>query len=196
MDIPEYVKPYINDWHCKVISVKSHDRESFSDPEVYSFFQACQQLYNVEHNLDGLKGIYLTRETAIAVGTVTGTQKLIEAAESITEGGMVNMCTALNNLLQEKMAESRAIGMAEGKSIGIAEGKSIGIAEGKSIGIAEGKSIGIAEGKSIGIAEGKSIGEANISIRLFKRGRLSLSEAAGECNLTEEEFIRKVNELV
>lgn len=172
MDIPEYVKPYINDWHCKVISVKSHDRESFSDPEVYSFFQACQQLYNVEHNLDGLKGIYLTRETAIAVGTVTGTQKLIEAAESITEGGMVNMCTALNNLLQEKMAESRAIGMAEGKSIGIAEGK------------------------SIGIAEGKSIGEANISIRLFKRGRLSLSEAAGECNLTEEEFIRKVNELV
>ena len=93
---------------------------------------------------------------------------------------MVNMCTALNNLLQEKMAESRAIGMAEGKSIGIAEGKSIGIAE----------------GKSIGIAEGKSIGEANISIRLFKRGRLSLSEAAGECNLTEEEFIRKVNELV
>ena len=164
MDIPEYVKPYINDWHCKVISVKSHDRESFSDPEVYSFFQACQQLYNVEHNLDGLKGIYLTRETAIAVGTVTGTQKLIEAAESITEGGMVNMCTALNNLLQEKMAESRAIGMAEGKSIGI--------------------------------AEGKSIGEANISIRLFKRGRLSLSEAAGECNLTEEEFIRKVNELV
>ena len=113
MDVPEYMKPYINNWYCRVIQVRSYNREFFKDPEVYSFFEACQQLYRVKGDLSALKGIRLTKETAAAVGTVTGSRQLIELAE--TEGGEVDMCMALDNLINEKVSEGKREGRREGK---------------------------------------------------------------------------------
>ena len=114
MQIPDFMKPYVNDWHCKVIQVRSYNSDFFSDPEVRSFFTACQKLYSMKNNLKSLEGITLTKETAIAVGVVTGTKELIYAAEKETEGG-IDMCRALDNLIKEEREEGRKSGLAEGK---------------------------------------------------------------------------------
>lgn len=78
--------------------------------------KACQQLYRVQGDLSALKGIHLTRETAIAVGTVTGSRELIEMAES--EGDEIDMCMALDNLIKEKVSEGKLEGKLEGKREG------------------------------------------------------------------------------
>lgn len=65
MDVPEYMEPYINNWNCRIIQVRSYNREFFKDPEVYSFFEACQQLYRVKGDLSALKGIRLTEEAVL-----------------------------------------------------------------------------------------------------------------------------------
>ncbi|MGN0293481.1 MAG: hypothetical protein ACI4D3_05700 [Lachnospiraceae bacterium] len=66
-----------------------------------------------------LEGIRLTGETAIAVGTVTGSRELIEMAES--EGDEVDMCMALDNLIKEKVSEGKPEGKLEGRREGTLE---------------------------------------------------------------------------
>ena len=73
-------------------------------------------------------------ETAAAVGAATGTTKLIDYALK-HKGERLNMCTALQGLIDEGLNAGRI----EGRKDGIAEGRKAGIAEGRKTGIVEGR---------------------------------------------------------
>ncbi|MDO5410166.1 MAG: Rpn family recombination-promoting nuclease/putative transposase [Lachnospiraceae bacterium] len=118
MEIPEEMKPYVNDWHCKVIQVRSYDKDLFHDEEVRSFFDACQRLYQMKHVPEVWKGLYLSQETAVAVGVATGTKKLIELAERHEEG-KVDMCKAFDDFLKEREDCAREQGWNKGQQEGV-----------------------------------------------------------------------------
>ena len=54
--------------------------------------------------------------------------------------------------------------------------------------------IGLENGREEGRAEGREEGSLQILFQLVKKGRLSQSEAAEEAGLTEEEFMKKMEE--
>lgn len=60
----------------------------------------------------------MTYDTALALGVVTGTQTLIDKAEK-ERGGMINMCQAVDEALQE----SKLQGFQEGEMQGEEKGK-------------------------------------------------------------------------
>ena len=88
----------------------------------------------------------------------------------------VNMCKAIEDLINDSKAEGMAEGMAEGISQGRLEGRNEGIAEGMSRGRLEGRN----EGRHEGIIETLT--------GLVNDNLLSIRDAAARVNMTEEAF--------
>lgn len=114
MEIPEELKGYINNWKTIIIDAKEVDSHIFKNKEVRDFFEGLQNLYSWDKDIRTLKGLELTYETALAIGVVTGTQALIDKAER-EKGGMINMCQAVDEALQER--EMKGIEYGEMKGI-------------------------------------------------------------------------------
>ena len=126
MDIPDKVKQYFNNWKTIVIDAKDVNYEVFQTKEVRDFFEGLQNLYNWDKDIRHLKDLTLTYDTALALGVVTGTEPLIKATEKM-KGGMIHMCQAVDEALQEREMQGRNIGFQEGE----ARGRNIGLQEGK-----------------------------------------------------------------
>ena len=54
---------------------------------------------------------------------------------------------------------------------------------------------GIEMGIERGRAEGIELGELRATVKQYKKGRITLAEAAEDLKMTEEEFIKKMNQL-
>ena len=80
----------------------------------------------------------------------------------------VNMCKAIEDLINDSKAEGMAEGMAEGISQGRLEGRNEGIAEGMS--------------------KGRHDGYLDAMIGLVRDNLLSIRDAAARVNMTEEAF--------
>lgn len=100
------------------IDGKDVDYEVFQTKEVKDFFARLQSLYSWDKDIRHLKNLTLTYDTALALGVVTGTQALIDKAEK-ERGGMINMCQAVDEALQE----SKLQGFQEGEMQGEEKGK-------------------------------------------------------------------------
>ena len=121
MDMSKHVDNYVNNWKSHVFDVKEVNASLFRNKEVRDFFEGVQNLYSWDKNISHLKSIDMTYECAIAIGAVTGTEALIKKAEEV-KGGMINMCIAVSEALEE----SRAIGIEQGRNEGIMLGKQEG----------------------------------------------------------------------
>lgn len=110
MDIPEEIESYFNNWKTIVIDAKNVDHEIFQTKEVKDFFEGLQNLYSWDKDVRHLKDIELTYDTALTLGVVTGTEALIKKAENM-KGGMIHMCQAVDEALQER----EEYGMRTGK---------------------------------------------------------------------------------
>ena len=137
MKVPEEIKEYFNNWKTIVIDAKEVDYQVFQTKEVKDFFEGLQNLYSWDGDIENLKGLDLTYDTAMALGTVTGTSALIKKAKEEREG-VINMCQAVDEALQAREAYGRNIGLQEGKSIGLQDGE----ARGRIIGLQEGEEKG------------------------------------------------------
>lgn len=114
MDIPEEIENYFNDWKTIVIDAKEVDYEIFQTKEVKDFFEGLQNLYSWDKDIRHLKDIELTYDTALTLGVVTGTEALITKAENM-KGGMIYMCQAVDEALQEKEEYGIETGIRTGK---------------------------------------------------------------------------------
>ena len=121
MDMSKHVDNYVNNWKSHVFDVKEVNASLFRNKEVRDFFEGVQNLYSWDKDISHLKSIDMTYECAIAIGAVTGTEALIKKAEEV-KGGMINMCIAVSEALEE----SRAIGIEQGRNEGIMLGKQEG----------------------------------------------------------------------
>ena len=59
--------------------------------------------------------------------------------------------------------------------------------------IDEAKNSGIAEGRAEGHAEGIDFGKLETTILYYRKGRISLDEAASDLGISTDEFIEKMN---
>lgn len=114
MDIPKEIENYFNDWKTIVIDAKEVDYEIFQTKEVKDFFEGLQNLYSWDKDIRHLKDIELTYDTALTLGVVTGTEALITKAENM-KGGMIYMCQAVDEALQEKEEYGIETGIRTGK---------------------------------------------------------------------------------
>jgi len=123
--VPEAVGKYFNNWESRVIDVKTLDSRIFDDEEVSSFIIALQRIYGLKKDIKVLEGLKLTYDTAIAIGSVTGINELIELAYE--KKGEVNMCEAVENYCRYREEESEK----KGKELGLKEGTKQGIEKSK-----------------------------------------------------------------
>ena len=85
-----------------------------------------------------------------------------------TEGGVSEVCDAVQKYIDEAVKEASAKSHAEGR--------------------AEGRTEGLAEGRTEGLAEGLAKGKISMLKSLLIDGVLSLAEAAKRAGLSESEF--------
>lgn len=114
MDIPKEIENYFNDWKTIVIDAKEVDYEIFQTKEVKDFFEGLQNLYSWDKDIRHLKDIELTYDTALTLGVVTGTEALITKSENM-KGGMIYMCQAVDEALQEREEYGIETGIRTGK---------------------------------------------------------------------------------
>ena len=109
----------------------------------------------------------VSKETVDLINLLTNSQLRYNDEEE-----NVNMCKALDDWMSEVRAEGEAKGRAEGEAKGRAEGR--------------------AEGKAEGVAEGEAKGVFMTLVNLFKKGLLTLAQAAEEAGMTIPEFESKM----
>lgn len=140
MDIPEELKPYINNYRIHVFQIRDSAQYTFKHPDNQDFFTLISEFYTPKNHftLHEFKKKYpdmtVYWETAAAVGAATGTTKLINYALN-HKGERLNMCTALQGLIDEGLDIGRKDGIAEGINIG----RKDGLTEGRKAGLVEGR---------------------------------------------------------
>ncbi len=123
MDIPEVIKPFINDYHIHVFQVRDGSRYSFRNQDNKDFFMLISEFYNQEGRFtisefsEKHPDMTIYWETAAAVGAATGTTKLIKYALK-NEGKRLNMCTALQGLIDEGVSQGLSQGLSQGRKEG------------------------------------------------------------------------------
>ena len=122
MDIPELIKPYVNNYDIHVLQARDSDQYTFQNQDNKDFFMLISELY---HNKSKLKiedfnekypGLKVYWETLAAVGAATGTTKLMNYALN-KKGGDVTMCKALQGLIDEGLE----LGLEQGRRQGAEE---------------------------------------------------------------------------
>ncbi len=123
MDIPDAMKPYINDYHIHVFQVKDSLQYSFQNQDNRDFFMLISEFYNqkgrfkISEFREKHPDMDVYWETVAAVGAATGTTKLMKYALK-NEGKRLNMCTALQGLIDDGIAQGRKTGREEGIKTG------------------------------------------------------------------------------
>ena len=117
LEIPEKLKPLVSDYKMNLLQLRASETCDFQDPEVDAVFDISRSIYERDYQRINMvyKNRNITSELGIVIGAITQSQKLIDhALESERKGGQVNMCTALEELMNEGRLEGRREGRLEG----------------------------------------------------------------------------------
>ena len=134
LEIPEKLKPLISDYKMNLLQVRKSGFLQFKNPDVNVVFDVSRAIY--DHDFEKINTLYknqeISAELGIVIGAITESQKLIDhALKSERRGGQINMCSALEELVNEGVEKGRQ----EGRQEGIKEGRQEGIKEGISANI-------------------------------------------------------------
>ena len=134
LEIPEDLEGLVSDYKMNLIQVRESEQFPFKNEDVTIVFDIVRKIYNEEYAkiTDIYKDKNISAELGVIIGSIVESQKLINQAMKIKEkGSELNMCKALEKLMNE--CEKK--GKIEGKMEGKIEGKIEGEQEGKIQGI-------------------------------------------------------------
>lgn len=114
LEIPEKLKPLVSDYKMNLIEVRNSEPLRFHNPDVDTVFDVSRSIY--ERNFDKINTIYrdkkIPAELGVVIGAITESQKLIDQAlKSEKEGGQINMCGALEELVDKGRQEGMQKGI-------------------------------------------------------------------------------------
>lgn len=119
MDIPPLFRPLFNDQKLNLLEVRNTGKLRFKNEDNQDFFTLIKEFYENDGHIDinrlkeRFSGRDIDWETMAAIGAATGSAKLVDYALE-HKGGRLNMCTALENLVQEGKQEGIQEGIQEG----------------------------------------------------------------------------------
>ena len=117
LEIPEKLKPLVSNYKMNLIEVRNSEPLRFHNPDVDTVFDVSRSIY--ERNFDKINTIYrdkkISAELGVVIGAITESQKLIDQALKFEkEGGQINMCGALEELVDKGRQEGIQRGRLEG----------------------------------------------------------------------------------
>ena len=175
LDIPEDLEDYVNDYRIKVFSIAYLPRETInkftSDFRIvadYFVQQRTKRKYIANQQV-----LTHVQETLELLSVMGCNHKILERynsiSNSINEGGIKTMTGLLDQILDERGEQAAAEGLARGLKKGLEKGL------------------------AKGLAEGRAEGDLSATIRYYRKGYLTLNQAASELGLTVDEFTNKMN---
>ena len=126
LEIPGDLEGLVSDYKMNLIQVRESEQFPFKNEDVNTVFDIVRKIYNEEYDkiTDAYKEKNISAELGVVIGSIVESQKLINQAMKIKEkGSELNMCKALEKLMNE--CEKK--GKIEGKIEGEQEGKIQGI---------------------------------------------------------------------
>ena len=123
LDVPEILKPLLTNHKINLIQVRDSEALNFQHPDVAAVFDISRSIYNEDY--DKIRSYYnnqnpdFSAEIGMVIGAITESKQLIDyALELERDGGELNMCKALDKLINEGRQE----GLQEGHQAGFQEG--------------------------------------------------------------------------
>ncbi len=131
--IPIQLKSYVNDYRMHLVQINDSDVYRFQNTEVEDFFTIMRSIYRRDyHTIEEVYGTNeISAELGLAIGVAAKSGILIrKALKTNDNGGVMNMCTALKELMNEGIEQGKREGIEQGKREGIEQGKREGLIEG------------------------------------------------------------------
>ena len=173
LSINEEMLPFVNNYYLNLIAPAEIADEDFPKFKtelsvLLRYIKCSKDKQKLKEMVSGSTDLgSVSKETVDLINLLTNSQLRYDDEEE-----NVNMCKALDDWMSEVRAEGEAKGRAEGEAKGRAEGR--------------------AEGKAEGVAEGEAKGVFMTLVNLFKKGLLTLAQAAEEAGMTIPEFESKM----
>ena len=122
LEIPEDLESLVSDYKMNLIQVRESEQFPFKNEDVTIVFDIVRKIYNEEYAkiTDIYKDKNISAELGVIIGSIVESQRLINQAMKIKEkGSELNMCKALEKLMNESMEKGKIEGEQEGKIQGV-----------------------------------------------------------------------------
>ena len=120
-----------------------------------------------EKRYKDLKEIEITYDEAVLIAQVTNSYRILKPYIEKQKGEWIDMCKAMEELVNESIEK----GIERGRAQGIEQGRAQGIEQGRAQGIEQGRAQGIEQGRSQGIEQGATIKEKSMYEKLLENGQ-------------------------
>lgn len=130
LEIPEDLEGLVSDYRMNLIQIRKSEQFPFKNEDINIVFDIVRSIYNEDYNKinDIYKDKTISTELGIIIGSIVESQRLINQAIKIQQkGGELNMCKALEKLMNESMERGKIEGEREGRLHGQQEGKIQGV---------------------------------------------------------------------
>lgn len=122
LEIPEDLEGLVSDYKMNLIQVRESEKFPFKNEDVNTVFDIVRKIYNEEYAkiTDIYKDKNISTELGVIIGSIVESKQLINEASKIKEkGSELNMCKALEKLMNECEKKGKMEGQQEGKVQGI-----------------------------------------------------------------------------
>lgn len=119
MVIPEKFKGMVNNWDINLIELKDVDTKLFRNQDNRDLVEGLQMIYKCDGDYSQLKERYISRETALTLGSLVDQDKELVEIIVEEEEEKVSMCQSIDKM----KAQARKEGELRGIAHGITQGK-------------------------------------------------------------------------
>ena len=132
LNYPANIASYIADYPIHLVQLRKDEHLKFHDFDVDNLFRLVRYIYSKNYPL--IEHLYgnqsISTELGLVIGAITQTQQLINySLESSQKGGTLNMCNALQELVDKGRLEGLRDGRLEGLINSIALCKEFGCSQ-------------------------------------------------------------------
>ena len=117
LEIPKDLEGLVSDYKMNLIQVKESEKFPFKNEDVNTVFDIVRKIYNEEYTkiTDVYKEKTISAELGVIIGSIVESKQLINEASRIKEkGSELNMCKALEKLMNECEKKGKIEGKVQG----------------------------------------------------------------------------------
>ena len=109
VSIPDNIKAYFSDYKLNLVQILDSDKYTFYNDDVRDVFNIARSIYNKD--IDSIFNEYKTRnvdnEVMKLISVLTATPQIMNLCKPNEQGGITNMCKAMEELKAEWQSESK-----------------------------------------------------------------------------------------